>query len=72
MRHLIVSQVAKQIGHGAVARDISDLFTRGLLDCDRCPLVGDRRLVPENYVEEIRRVLESRGRLSACREPVSA
>jgi hypothetical protein len=61
MRLFIVSEVARQIG--ARPRDISDLFYQRKLDDQRCPVVGGRRLIPEDYLETIQRTLRNLGRV---------
>jgi hypothetical protein len=61
MRLFIVSEVARQIG--ALPRDISDLFYQRKLDDQRCPIIGGRRLVPEDYLEAIEQSLRILGRL---------
>jgi hypothetical protein len=53
----IVSEVARQLG--VRPRDISDLFYQRLLDDQRCPIVGGRRLIPEDYIPAIAEALES-------------
>jgi hypothetical protein len=63
MSHLIVSQVARRIG--ARPKDISDLFYLRKLDDARCPVVGGRRLIPEDYIPGIVQVLRDAGRLPA-------
>jgi hypothetical protein len=61
MPHLIVSEVARRIG--ANPKDISDAFYQRKLDDNRCPIVGGRRLIPEDYVPEIESILRRLGRL---------
>jgi len=60
MEHLSVSEVARRLG--ARPRDISDLFYRRQLSDERCPIVGGRRLIPENYVHRIAAALRRAGR----------
>jgi len=60
--HLIVSEAARRIP-GARPKDISDLLYRRKLDDSRCPIVGGRRLIPEDYLPEIERVLREAGYL---------
>lgn len=55
---LSVSEVARKIG--CRPREISDLFYSRRLDDERCPIVGRRRVIPADYVAEIRRVVKSR------------
>jgi hypothetical protein len=70
VRHLIVSEVARRID--ARPKDISDLFYQRRLDDRRCPVVGGRRLIPEDYIPAIEQVLRDSGRLQANKEPVNA
>jgi hypothetical protein len=67
MPHLIVSEVARRLG--AKPRDISDAFYQRLLDDQRCPILGGRRMIPEDYVPTIETILRNLGRLesSPCR-----
>lgn len=51
MQHLSVSEAARRLG--ARPRDISDLFYRRELRDDLCPIVGGRRLIPEDYLDMI-------------------
>jgi len=59
MQLLCVSEVARRLN--ARPRDISDLFYRRELSDKRCPIVGGRRLIPEDYLGEIRAALERKG-----------
>jgi hypothetical protein len=43
-------------------KDITDLFYRGLLDDTKCPLLGNRRCIPLDYVETIGEILRRRKR----------
>jgi hypothetical protein len=67
MQHFIVSEVARRIG--AKPKDISDLFYQRRLSDVRCPVVGGRRLIPEDYLPTIAATLRDLGRLEAtpCR-----
>jgi hypothetical protein len=56
-----VSQVARRLG--VRPRDISDLFYIRKLSDQRAPLVGGRRLIPADYLGEVRAALERAGRL---------
>ena len=47
------------------AAKIGDLFYKRYLDDDRCPVVGRFRLIPEEYLPTIERVLRERGLLFA-------
>ena len=51
MTYLSVSQAARRLN--ARPRDISDLFYRRQLRDDLCPIVGGRRLIPEDYLDMI-------------------
>lgn len=57
---LIVSEVARRLG--AKPKDISDLFYRRELRDDLCPIVGGRRLIPDDYLEIIRSALKRAGK----------
>ena len=59
MKHLSVSEAARRLN--ARPRDISDLFYRRRLRDDLCPIVGGRRLIPEDYLDMIALVLRRRG-----------
>ena len=71
MRHLIVSEAARSIP-GARPKDISDLLYLRKLDDARCPIVGGRRFIPEDYLPEIEAVLRAAGRLPQAEEAVRA
>lgn len=64
MRHLIVSEVARHLG--ARPKDISDLFYQRKLDDNRCPIIGGRRLIPEDYLDVIGAALRDLGRLDGA------
>lgn len=61
MRKYTVSQVAREIsrrtGHTIPPHTISNLFYRRQLDDLRCPIVGRSRLIPEDYLPNIERVV---------------
>jgi len=59
MKHLSVSEAARRLN--ARPRDISDLFYRRRLRDDLCPIVGGRRLIPEDYLGAIALVLRQHG-----------
>jgi hypothetical protein len=50
---------------------ISDLFYSRRLDDARCPIIGGRRLIPEDYISEIKEVLRELGHLPT-EEPAHA
>lgn len=60
MTHLSVSEAARRLR--ARPRDISDLFYRRRLRDDLCPIVGGRRLIPEDYLDMIADKLSRSGR----------
>jgi hypothetical protein len=57
--HYIVSEIARRLG--CSPRDISDLFYARWLDDCRCPIVGGRRMIPDDYLPEIEEELRRRG-----------
>jgi hypothetical protein len=69
VRPVTVSEVARRIG--ARPKDISDLFYLRKLDDRQCPVVGGRRLIPEEYIPVIAMVLRDAGRLHGSEEPVN-
>lgn len=74
MNSSTVSQVARALtrecGQTVTPQAISNLFYKRYLDDERCPVVGGIRLIPEDYVPTIERVLREHGQLvpGACRE----
>ena len=60
MKHLSVSEAARRLK--ARPRDISDLFYRRHLRDDLCPIVGGRRLIPEDYLGMVAAELRRAGR----------
>jgi hypothetical protein len=58
----LATQLATQID--VAPRLISDLFYSGKLDRSRCPIIAGRRLIPEDYVLVVERVVREavRGR----------
>jgi len=60
---LSVGQVAKAIGGGARPCDITNLFYKGRLREDLCPILGGRRMVPREYVAQIAAALRRAGKL---------
>jgi len=61
MRYLTVSEVARLVG--SRPRAISDLFYKRELSDDACPIVGNRRLIPPDYVPVIVHVLQIHKRI---------
>ena len=59
MKHLSVSEAARRLK--ARPRDISDLFYRRRLRDDLCPIVGGRRLIPEDYLDIVAMALSKHG-----------
>lgn len=51
---------------GAPPRAISDAFYARQLNDELCPVIGGRRLIPREYVSEVRRVLRERGKLQTA------
>jgi hypothetical protein len=64
---LSISEVGRLLG--ANPRHISTAFYCRKLDDNRCPIVGGRRIIPEDYLPEIEAVLRKAGQLP---EQVSA
>lgn len=64
---LSVSEVARLLG--AKPKDISDLFYARELRDDIAPIVAGRRLIPEDYVEVIRTVLQ-RNERQVSQQPI--
>ena len=61
-----LSKLFREItGQTVYPHEISNLFYKRHLDDDRCPVVGRCRLIPDNYVSEILRVLIDRGHIVA-------
>jgi hypothetical protein len=63
MPHKTASEIARELG--CRPRDISDLFYARKLDDSRCPIIAGRRVIPLEYVPEVRRVLVEAGKLAA-------
>ena len=57
-----ISEIARRLG--IPPRLISDLFYARKLDERRCPLVGNRRVIPLDYLPEIEAALRKAGYLS--------
>jgi len=58
---LTVGQAAERLG--ARPKDISDAFYRRQLNDRLCLIWGGRRMIPEDYLPELGRVLRRLGRL---------
>jgi hypothetical protein len=58
-----ISQLARH--YGVPPRVISDLFYLRKLDDLRCPVFAGRRMIPNDYLPEIEKVLRQMGRLPA-------
>lgn len=54
-------ELSLQTGVTIRPRDISDLLYKRVLDVGRCPIVGDRRMIPRDYLPTVLEVLQSRG-----------
>jgi hypothetical protein len=53
--------LSEQAGCLISPRMISDLLYRCILDTARCPIVGDRCMIPRDYLPTVLDVLQSRG-----------
>ena len=65
-----VSEVARKIG--VRPRDISDLFYGRELSDQKCPIIGGKRIIPDDYVQVITCVLTKHGHLVAAKELMSS
>lgn len=54
--YLSVSEAARRLG--ARPKDISDAFYQRRLRDDLCPIVAGRRLIPEDYLDQIAQTLK--------------
>jgi len=61
MKYFGVKEVARMLG--VKASDISMAFYRGMLRDDLAPIVSNRRMIPETYIETIEMVLKRAGRV---------
>jgi hypothetical protein len=59
--YLSVSEAAARLG--AKPRDISDLFYRRIANEAVCPLVCQRRAIPESYLTILQGILKKHGKL---------
>jgi len=55
---LSITECAQEIG--CAPKAICNGFFDGLLDPKRCPRVGNRRIIPRDYVPEVRRLITER------------
>jgi hypothetical protein len=53
-------ELKDQYGEEVSPRDITNLFYLGKLDDQRCPVVSGRRLIPDDYLPVIQKVLLER------------
>jgi hypothetical protein len=58
------ADVARQLG--VAPRLLADLFWQGKIDHFRCPVIRRRRLIPKDYVPEIKAILVRLGHLPAA------
>lgn len=63
---LSIGEAAARLG--VKPRDLTTLFYSRGLDCDRCPVIGGRRLIPADYLPGIAAELRRAGRLPALGE----
>ena len=56
-------RISRQTGVTVAPHIISNLFYKRHLDDERCPVVSQVRLIPEDYLPTIRQVLHERGAL---------
>lgn len=66
---LSVSDAANRLG--ARPQDITAAFYARHLDCDRCPVVAGRRLIPADYIEAMAIELRRLGKLPPLRKGVA-
>jgi hypothetical protein len=59
--------ISESVGEEVSPKQLTDLFYRRLLDVNRCPIVGDRRMIPADYLPQIIEVLRSRGVVCASK-----
>ncbi len=65
---IVARKLCNEWGIKVRPRTISDLFYARELDDDRCPIVGGRRLIDDEYLPEIARLLRRKGWISQSRE----
>jgi hypothetical protein len=61
-----ISSLARRFG--VPPQVISGLFYRRLLDDRACPVVNGRRLIPDDYIDEVERCLRARGLIRGAGE----
>ena len=61
----LVSEIARLLN--VAPRILSDLFYQRRLDDARCTIVGGRRLIPADYLPEIKAVLLEAGKIKKRR-----
>ncbi len=64
-------ELSAQAGEMIRPRDISDLLYKRILDVNRCPIVGDRRMIPRDYLPTVLEVLRMRGLITPGEEEPS-
>ena len=55
------SELSEQTGVMIRPRDISDLLYKRVLDTGICRIIGDRRMIPRDYLPTVLEVLRCRG-----------
>ena len=72
---MTVSDVARNLGQRfqvvVPPRVISDLFYQRELRDDVCPMVGGRRLIPQDYLPAIAAALRKRGLIQNMKDEVN-
>lgn len=66
MKLLAITEVAERRDVNVAPRVISDAFYQGRLDRSKCPVVGGRRLIPLDYLPELKSVLTSLGKMEVA------
>lgn len=64
---LSVSEAARRLG--VRPKDISDAFYQRRLRDDLCPIIAGRRLIPDDYLEQIAHTLKLSRTLKNAMEP---
>jgi hypothetical protein len=60
MTEVSVGELAKELD--VPPWRISTLYYRRILDCDKCPVVAGRRMIPRSYIPTIRAAIKSHSR----------